>query len=213
VFSKRFIFRFQLPCKRLNSALITALDESYQLQDLNVLDHKDKHHSPGCDFRAAWNISGLFFSVLVSGKKQRPWCQAAYPDSSDGLQLFIDTRDIKDIHRASRFCHRLLIMPLGNGHSQNEPTAIWLPIQRAKEHPNPVDLKQIQVRSTALPGGYRLDIFLPGSILTGYDPSEHPAIGFHYSLTDKECGNVYYAADPPLPADHDPSLWTTLSLV
>ncbi|MDR3233414.1 MAG: hypothetical protein LBT46_07110, partial [Planctomycetaceae bacterium] len=164
-------------------------------------------------FRTGWNESGLFFSVIVFGKKQRPWCKAVHPDDSDGLQLFLDTRNVKDIHRSNRFCHRILIMPSGSGQNQSEPTAVWLPMQRAKEHPNPIDLKQIQVKSVLTLDGYRLDIFLPGSILTGFDPAEHPALGFHYSLSDRECGSFYFAADPPLPAEHDPSLWTTLSLV
>ncbi|GHT13057.1 hypothetical protein FACS1894170_08610 [Planctomycetales bacterium] len=213
MFSKRFLFRFQFPCKHIDAASVTALDKTYQLPDLLELENSVEHCALFCRCRSAWNESGLLFSASISGKQQRPWCRAEMPESSDGLQLFIDTRNIKDIHRASRFCHRLLVMPSGSGQGNTEPTVIWLPIPRAKEHPKPIDLKLLQVRSAFADDGYRLDLFLPGKILTGYEPREHSEIGFHYSLIDKEYSNLSFSAAPPLPADQDPSLWTALQLI
>ena len=61
--------------------------------------------------------------------------------------------------------------------------------------------------------GYRLDVMLPGKVLTGFDPAEHPNLGFHFAVMDREHGNSYFLTAPPLPHDHDPSLWGTLSML
>jgi len=211
MFSKSFLYRFRFPC-RYTATGTASLDETYQLPNLNRLEDSDLQHRLPYDFRIGWNETGLRFSLIVSEKKQPLWCRTAQPDESDGIQICLDTRDIKDIHRASRFCHRLLFMPIGSGRDQSQPSAAWLPIHRAKEHPNAIDLSQIKMQSKVLTEGYRLDIFLPGRILTGFEPTEYPSLGFHFVVRDREYGDSYFLAAPPLPHDQDPSLWGTLSM-
>jgi hypothetical protein len=104
-------------------------------------------------------------------------------------------------------------MPIGSGRAQLQPSATWLPIHRAKEHPNSIDLSQIKMQSKVLAAGYRLDVFLPGKILTGFEPAEYPNLGFHFVVMDREYGNSYFLTAPPLPHDQDPSLWGTLSMI
>ena len=48
-------------------------------------------------------------------KRSRVWCRASRPEDSDGLQLWIDTRDVHNVHRAGRFCQRLIFLPSGDG--------------------------------------------------------------------------------------------------
>ena len=67
--------------------------------------------------RAAWSEAGLAFSVRVEGKKHPSWCRETKLEDSDALQLWIDTRDTHNIHRASRFCHRFIFLPGGGGRS------------------------------------------------------------------------------------------------
>jgi hypothetical protein len=209
--SKSFLYRFRFPCQYAVADTI-ALDESYQLPTIGRLEDSDLQSKSFFDFRIGWNETGLLVSLLVSEKKQSLWCRPTQPDESDGIQICLDTRDIKDIHRASRFCHRLLFMPLGSGREQSHPSVVWLPIHRAKEHPNPIDMSQIMMRSTVSTAGYRLNVFLPGKVLTGFDPIEYPHLGFHFAVMDKEHGNSYFLVAPPLPHDQDPSLWGTLLL-
>ena len=211
MFPKPFLYRFRIPCKYARAG--TELDETYQLPSLNRLDGGGAHEGLLYDFRIGWNETSLLFSLLVSGKSQSLWCRSTQPDESDGIQICLDTRDVKDIHRASRFCHRLLFMPIGSGRGQLQPLAVWLPIHRAREHPKSIDLSQIKMKSNVSATGYRLDVLLPGKVLTGFEPSEHPNLGFHFSVLDREHGNAYFLISPPLPHDQDPSLWTTLSLV
>ena len=212
MFSKPFLYQFRFPCKRVATGT-TVLDKTHQLPNINQLEDADLRDRVPYDFRIGWNETGLFFLLTISGKKQSLWCRTSQPDESDGIQICLDTRDIKDIHRASRFCHRLLFMPIGGGRDQLLPTAFWLPIHRAKEHPNAVDLSQIKMQNSVTVDGYQLAVFLPGKILTGFNPEEHPNLGFHFEVMDREYGNSYFLVAPPLPHDQDPSLWGTLTLV
>ena len=212
MFAKPFLYRFRFPCIYVATST-GALDTTHQLPNANRLDDADLQGKLPHDFRIGWNETGLFFSLTVSGKQQSLWCRSTQPDESDGIQICLDTRDIKDIHRASRFCHRLLFMPIGGGRDQSHPVSFWLPIHRAKEHPNSIDLSQIKMQSQIGADGYQLIVFLPGKILTGFDPNEHPNLGFHFVVMDREYGNSYFLVAPPLPHDQDPSLWGTLALI
>ena len=216
MFAKSFLYRFRFPCKYAPTGTLPGnpyqLDDSYQLPNVNTLEEASMQNTLPYTFRIGWNETGLIFSLVVSEKKQSLWCRAAQPEESDGIQICIDTRDIKDIHRASRFCHRLLFMPIGSGRDQSQPQAVWLPIHRAREHPNPIDVSHIKMKSKVSPTEYRLDVFLPSKILTGFDPAEYAHLGFHFALSDREYGKSYFLASPPLPHDQDPSLWATLEM-
>jgi len=212
MFSKPFLYRFRFPCE-YTAVDMNNVGEIYRLPNVNQLEDSDLQSRLPYDFRIGWNESGLLFSLIVSEKQQSLWCRPTQPDESDGLQICLDTRDIKDIHRASRFCHRLLFMPIGSGRDQSQPSVMWLPIHRAKEHPNAIDLSQIKMQSKVTETGYRLTVFLPGKILTGFEPTEYPNLGFHFVVMDREYGNSYFLAAPPLPHDQDPSLWGTLTMV
>ena len=211
MFSKSFLYRFRFPCEYA-APDDAPLDETYRLPNVGRLEVSDMQNRLPYDFRIGWNETGLLFSLIVAGKKQSLWCRNTQPDESDGIQICLDTRDIKDIHRASRFCHRLLFFPIGSGRDQSYPTAVWLPIHRAREHPNPIDLAQIKMQSNVLSDGYRLDVFLPGKVLTGFEPAEYPNLGFHFAVMDREYGNSFFLTAPPLPHDNDPSLWGTLAM-
>src|SRR5690606_7336561 len=83
------------------------------------------------DVRLGWNSAGLFVALKVTGKKRSLWCRANRLEDSDGLQLWIDTRNLRTLHRANRFCHRFALMPAGDGPDQNGPLAVDVPIARA----------------------------------------------------------------------------------
>lgn len=210
---KRLLFRFSAPCRYTSEAWTSAgapLDASYALPDFASMEDSPE---PPVDFRIAWNEDGLLFAVYVTGKRQSPWCRTSRPDDSDGLQLWIDTRDVHDVHRATRFCHRFLFMPCGAGSRLEEPTVLWLPINRAKEQPNAVSAESLKVASEVTRDGYRIDGFIPAKSLTGFDFEEHPRLGFTYAIIDREFGEHTFSAGKPLPYKDDPSLWSTLELV
>jgi hypothetical protein len=209
--SPTLLFRFAAPCHysalRWNADGV-ALPEQHRLPSFAVL-HGGKQFG---DVRLAWNESQVLLNVTVRGKQQPPWCRDSRIDDSDGVQLFIDTRNTQNIHRAGRFCHRFAFLPSGTGRNLEEPLAVMLAINRAKESPREIDPRQLAVKSSRLADGYSLAAAIPAGALTGYNPAEHPAIGFTYAVIDRELGWQTFSVGPELPFQEDPSLWGTLEL-
>lgn len=206
-----FLFRFAVPCRRcekLWSPQGVELGEAYRLPSFSELDGRP---APA-DLRMGWGDGGLSFWLKVVGKSQTPWCRAARIEDSDSLHLWIDTRDTHNIHRASRFCHEFVFLPFGGGPSQKDPLARLLMINRARENPKPVADAQLLARSEALPDGYLLQGHIPAAALTGFDPAEHPKLGFCYAVVDRELGQQTFSLGAEFPFQEDPSLWGTLEL-
>jgi len=209
---KRQLFRFSVPClyrRPLWTPQGTGLEPKYRLVSLAELEGQ----TSWAEVRAAWSEDGLAFSVEVRGKKQAPWCRLSRPDESDGLLVWIDTRDVHNVHRAGRFCHRFLFAPTGVGPRLDQPWAQWMPSNRAKEHPRAINAGQIQVRGEKCREGYLLHAWIGAEALTGFEPHEHPRLGFTYAILDRELGEQTLSVGAPLPYQEDPSLWATLELV
>jgi hypothetical protein len=207
----RFLYRFSTPCRYCDPLWTekgAKLDESYRLLGLSELEER----MVWAEVRAAWSEAGLAFVIIVQGKTQSPWCRAGRIEDSDGLQLWIDTRDVHNVHRATRFCHRFIFLPGGAGARLDQAVGEVLPINRAREMPQPVSEGLLQAICQRRKDGYRLDVFLPATALTGFDPVEHPAIGFNYAVLDRELGEQTFGVGSPLPYQEDPSLWATLEL-
>lgn len=125
-----FLFRFAVPCRyaaKLWTPKGVDFGDEFLLPGFAEIDDAPQR----IEVRAAWNEQGVAFSITVSGKKQAPWCRESKIEDSDGVFLWIDTRDTHNIHRASRFCHQFVFLPTGGGHRQDEPVAELLAINRA----------------------------------------------------------------------------------
>jgi hypothetical protein len=164
------------------------------------------------DIRAAWNKSGLSFTVRVTGKKQAAWCRATRVEDSDGFHVWIDTRNTQNVHRASRYCHRFIFLPLGGGPRASDPLAQLVSIPRAREEPKPVLPATLRIRSERRVDGYLMETHIPASALTGFDPDEHSRLGFTYAVVDRELGWQTFSVGPEFPFASDPSLWGSLEL-
>jgi hypothetical protein len=209
----RLLFRFAAPCLYRTAPLWSArgaqLGEEHALPALAPLEGRPQF----ADVRAAWNEQGLAFAVHVAGKRQAPWCRESQMEESDGLHVWLDTRDTHNIHRATRFCHRFAFLPLGGSGHRDTATAGQLLINRAREHPRPAQAHHLAVRSDRRADGYALEAFVAAGALTGFDPAEHGRLGFTYAVHDRELGVQAWSAGVELPFDEDPSLWGTLELV
>ena len=208
----RFLFRFAIPCrqcKTLWTAKGTSLGEGYRLPDFSELERP----RTGPDVRVGWNRDGLAFRFEIHGKCQEPWCRDKTPEDSDGVQIWLDTRDVKTVHRAGRFCHRLFFLPMGAGRGHAEPVAGVMPIHRARAPHGPIDASQLKVLSERLSDGYVLHAMIAADALTGFDPAEHPRLGFTWAVTDRELGEQTLGIGSPSPYQQDPSLWSTLELI
>lgn len=207
-----FLFHFAAPChysKTVAANLSPELGERFRLPPFSQLQSKPIF----ADVRLAWSEAGLSLFVKVEGKQQSPWCRDTRIEDSDGIQIWIDTRDTKTVHRAGRFCHRFAILPSGSGRNLDQPTISLLAINRARESPREIHERQLVAKSRRYQGGYELEAFFPADALTGFDPQEHPKLGFTYLVLDRELGTQTFTIGPEFPISEDPSLWGTLELV
>jgi hypothetical protein len=207
-----FLFRYAVPCRYKNPLWTDQgpqLDESFRLPELSVIDAQPTF----AELRIAWSEMGLAFSAEVRGKRQQPWCRESRPDDSDGVRLWVDTRDTHNIHRASRFCHQFVFLPAGSGRGLDEPSADQVLINRARENAKPVRPGVLRVLREKRPNGYYLQGLIPAAALTGFDPAENPRLGFTYAVIDREIGEQTFNCPSDFAYREDPSLWATLELV
>ena len=211
ILSPTFVYRFSVPILQTKlkwNPVGVRLGQEYQLPDLTSIDKRKTFAT----VRVAWASNGLFFDIAVAGKLQQPWCRDSRLEDSDAIQIWIDTRNTQNIHRASRFCHRFLLMPLGAGPTKNDPFSTMLKINRAREESRNINAERIPVMSEVTTTGYRLCTFLPSQTMSGYDPLEQSKIGFTYAISDRELGCQSFTVGQEFPFNEDPSLWGTLEL-
>jgi hypothetical protein len=165
------------------------------------------------DIRLAWNVEGLGVSVEVWGKSKPVVGTLNRPRGSDGLTLWIDTRDSRKSHRASRYCHQFHFLATGGGPDLDEATVIPARIHRALEDAPLASPANIPLVVATRADGYTMQAFLPAAALTGFDPLEHPRWGFFYAWRDDELGEQLLSLTPEFPYWEDPSLWSTLELM
>lgn len=232
---QNFLFRLRFPIKRapedLNVDVLPAeaLDHSYRIPfwslyslpegfdkrsgEPGVIEASNPDIEDRFDFRAAWSNEGLFFTIVVAQKNaQRFWTHTDLR-IADCVRLCLDTRDVKEIHRGSRFCHKFLFYPLvGESEDVAKPYAQWAPINRAKASPNAVDVSEFRMATEKREDGYAFSVFVPGTTLTGFDPEDLNRVGFHYVVRDSQFGAFVLQHSEPAPCEDDPSLWATLVL-
>jgi hypothetical protein len=208
---KNLLFRYRIACRyaKLKASEKFELDETHQLQNFGGFEGQE----PYADVRAAWNEKGLFFSVEVTTKKQSLWCRENQLMESDGVQLWIDTRDTHNVHRATRFCHWFAMLPSGGGAKQDKPVISTLKINRSREDSPAINRAKLKANSSVTKKGYRVTTYIPSEALNGWNVDDHRQLGFNYAITDRELGWQTLAIGPELPIAEDPALWQTLHLV
>ena len=110
IIPNRFLVRVAHPCPYVKDMPddsdgadhLVDLPEAARLRNFAELDGLTNF----ADVRLAWNEFGLGVQCAVKGKEQSPAGDADRPRGSDGLTLWVDTRDARASHRASRFCHQ-----------------------------------------------------------------------------------------------------------
>lgn len=217
IIPNRFLVRLCHPCPFVKDAPrdtdedehLVELSESATLDNFAGLDEKENF----ADVRLAWNEFGLAVQVEVRGKSQPPVGDSDRPSASDGLRLWIDTRDARASHRGSRFCHQFAFFPTGGGTDKEEPFLTQSKINRALQDAPMANLADVPFRAHRAKGGYRLEAFLPAAALNGFDPQEHPRLGVYYAVRDQELGDQFLSVGWEFPFSDDPSLWAVLELV
>lgn len=164
------------------------------------------------ELRAAWNPQGIGFSLTVTGRTLPALSDPESPAEPDSLELWIDTRDMQTVHRATRYCHHYCILPVGGGNDGRQPVVVPLPVARAAIDAPQADPDVFLASSKVQKTGYTLEVWMPAEALTGFDPVNQPRFGFYCQLNDAEHGTLPFGVGEGFPYASDPSLWHSLEL-
>lgn len=211
----RFLFRVAYPCRYVKEMPLEERDELLDLPEECRIDNfaaMDEQRN-FADVRLAWNEFGLGLQVEVKGKQQPLQGDGARPRGSDGVTLWVDTRDARTSHRASRYCHQFYFLPTGGGPDHDEPVVVPAKINRALQDAPPCSPSEVPFRVTYTKKGYVLEAMLPAAALNGFDPEQNPRLGFYYAVRDAELGEQALSVGADFPYWEDPSLWSVLELV
>ena len=162
--------------------------------------------------RSAWNDQGIGFSFEVTGKLGEISPEPGRPSGSDSVQIWIDTRDTRTVHRATRFCHRFVAtLSQGSGRSLDVKVS-QKPIARAVADAPLTLAVAAKARAERISTGWRLELFFPVEALVGFDPAENRRLGLAFQVTDPDRGDIFSGVGREFPVGEDPSLWSTLVL-
>ena len=162
--------------------------------------------------RSGWNSRGLGFSFEVIDKVGEISPEPSRASGIDTVQLWVDTRDTRTVHRATRFCHRFVITLMPGVGRALEVAVVRKPIARALTDPPMTSAAQVVTRADRTRSGWRLELWLPAEALVGFDPEENRRLGLAFQVTDPDRGEIYSGVGREFPVGEDPSLWATLIL-
>ena len=210
-----FWFRLSIPCRRIEGlpragprGRLLDLPEACALPDLTQLEGGRSW----AEVRVAWNPAGLAVAIEATGKSG-PITFDEGPTTSNGAQIWVDTRDTRGIHRASRFCHRFAAkLSPGGARTALEVELAQRPIARAVADAPTCPIETLSARAERLSGGWRLELFLPSEALHGFDPETNRRLGFAYQVSDPDREDQFLGVGREFPIGEDPSLWSTLEL-
>ncbi len=209
----RFLFHFEFPL-RYRAQLpgvegdLAGWRDDERLPDLGAIEGRE----PFADVWACWNETGLAIACRVSGKRRPLQCDPRAFWAGDNLRICTDMRDARTNRRATRYCQQFFFLPTGGGKGGKEPVAGITKIKRAREDAPTSAVERIRVAASVRPDGYSLEARIPRECLAGFDPVEHPRIGFYYIVEDADFGQQYLTIGDDLYWYVDPSTWATAVL-
>ena len=212
-----FWFRLSVPCRQVSGLPKTSakggllgLDESCSLPEISALDDKP----PWADVRVAWNPGGLAIQVeTAKSTASAPIATGEEAEGMHGLQVWVDTRDTRNVSRATRFCHRFSArLVRGKARSPLDDAVMQRPIARAVSDAPICRPEILAARAERLKQGWRIELFIPAEALQGFDPETNRRLGFAYQVTDHDREDQFLGVGREFPVGENPSLWTTLEL-
>ncbi|AMV39321.1 hypothetical protein [Planctomyces sp. SH-PL62] len=210
-----FWFRVSASCPRVEdlpregkAGRLLDLPNDCAIPDLAALDGR----SSWASVRVGWNSRGIGITVDADGLG----ANARTPDRAEGFAnvvFWIDTRDTRNVSRATRYCHRFQgRMTLGRDKKTLTAEVEQRPIARATADAPLTSPSLLAHRSELIKKGWRFELFLPAAALHGFDPETNRKLGFAYQISDAEREDQFLGIGRDFPLGENPSLWSTLEL-
>ncbi|MFO0893104.1 MAG: hypothetical protein U0790_28700 [Isosphaeraceae bacterium] len=209
-----FWFRLAASCPRVEPLPATGprslldLPEAAAIPDLSALEGRDSWAS----VRVGWSPAGLGVAVRsdgFAGKLPGPVAPEKFAD----VHLWIDTRDTRDVSRATRFCHRFsATLTLDKDRRTLRHELAQRPIARAVADAPLCSPGKLLARCGLDRSGWSLEVFFPTAVLNGFDPDTNRRLGFAYQVSDYQREDQFLGVGRDFPLGENPSLWATLEL-
>ena len=210
-----FWFRLAAACPRIDgiprrgpAGGLLDLPAACALPDLSSLEGRGSWAS----VRVGWNPGGPGDRRPGRGAGRN----AARPDRPEGfadVNLWIDTRDTRNVSRATRFCHRFAAhLTLSRDRKGLDVEVTQRPIARAVADAPIASRRGSAARTELTRSGWILELFLPAGALNGFDPETNRRLGFAYQVSDHDREDQFLGVGRDFPLGENPSLWATLEL-
>lgn len=180
------------------------LGKKYLLPDMGDLLSEEIF----ADVFLGWHEEGIFVRMGVN----KPFEEAIYPkyEQGDAIELFFDTRDLKEAGFPTRFCHHFLILP----QEVQGVRALELTRFRSEDSHPLCAPASLQIHTENTPRSFTVDIHIPAEILQGYDPRSFDRLGFTYCIHRPKKASQHFAVSSHyVSVPQHPSLWATCKLI
>jgi len=174
---------------------------AHRLPDLSPLDGD----RPNCEVSAGWHETGLYLAASISNKRLPPACDHERFWTGDGFRVWVDTRDNHTAHRANRFCSQFYFLP-------DTFTGARVPVPGSKETAAE-STEGVNVAGKRRIDGWQMEMRIAAEAMNGFDPAEHPRLGFYWYLRDRERGDRWLTLGGSFPFWMDPSIWASVELL
>jgi hypothetical protein len=210
-----FWFRIAANCPRVedfprldNPWALLDLPASCALPELAQLDGRKSW----AEVRVGWNARGLGIAIRADGVADLQ-LQPDRPEGFANAHLWVDTRDSRNVSRATRFCTRFGAHLSVRGAKKQLTVEVGRrPIARATAEPPVFPDGLINSRSELSRAKWMLELFLPAQVLHGFDPETNRRLGFAYQIADHVREDQFLGVGRDFPLGENPSLWSTLEL-
>ncbi len=162
---------------------------------------------PFADVYMGWNQEGvsLFFEI------DKAFEEARYPqyEEGDSVELFLDTRDMKQATYAHRFCHHFLILPA----EVHGVRALEITRLRADDKRPLCEADDLYVEAEFGKKKYTLKIGIPSACLYGFDPEVCDRLGFTYRINRGSGSAQHFSiSSRSCPIAQYPAVWASMKL-
>jgi hypothetical protein len=210
-----FWFRFAFPCARIEgipkanvSSGMLMLPAASALPDLAPLENSPRW----AEVRLAWNSRGLGINVIATGVSPQQITERR-PEGFAVAQFWVDTRDSRNVSRATRFCHRFVVrIDQGDSRVRLRADVTQRTVARATADAPISRCDDVPVRVELSRTDWLLELFLPVEVLNGFDPETNRRLGFAYQIADHVREDQFLGAGRDFPIGENPSLWATIEL-